>query len=155
MFREWDLGEYSAVTLVGNAHCQTTERAAQLLSCVDAGLWLPDEDLAVLRGLSAVSATAAVPDRQEPTETEPTVPWIRHADGLYSVHVNGQVVASYSTEPPAIRCLAALTGQPGPRYTERVQTDVMAVRAWSDQQIARAVEELDLRLNGRLGSGSK
>jgi hypothetical protein len=152
MFRSWELAEVSATPLVGNVHCTSVERAVQLLHCVDDGLWLPDEDLAVLRGLSAaVTAPAAEPDASTPAVMR-SDPHVAQVDGAWRVNVAGRIAASYDSEPPAVRCLAALTGEAGPRVQDRIYADVMAVRSWSDQQTARALEEITLRLTGHCGS---
>jgi hypothetical protein len=153
MFRAWELAEISAVPLTGNTNCVTVERAAQLLDCVEHGLWLPDDDLAVLRGLShpapVVPETAPVPGIPEVR----TGPYVVHADGHWYVRsAEGLPIARYDTEPPAVRCLAVLSGGPGPRYADRVTADAMQIRAWGDQQVERAVEAITLKLTGHCGS---
>ena len=151
MFRSWELAEISATPLVGNSNCVTVERAAQLLDCVEHGLWLPDEDLAVLRGLSAATAAEPVVTIEVPIARDGF--WLTQVGGQDWIVYNGsQAIATYSTEPPAQRCLRALIGEAGPRYADRVYADVMAVRSWSDQQTARALEEITLRLTGHCGS---
>jgi hypothetical protein len=153
MFRAWSLAEYSAVTLTGNANCVTTERAAQLLACTEHGLWFSDEDLAVLRGLSHSIETEPAVAALLVVRTGPYV--IQVGSGPLSWHViadDNATVARYDTEAPAVRCLAVLTGDPGPRYAERVTADALHIRAWGDQQAARAVEAITLKLTGHCGS---
>jgi hypothetical protein len=152
MFRSWTLAEVSCVTLVGNANCVTHERAAQLLDCVDHGMWLPDEDVAVLRGLSHPATESDKPTPVGSSQTR-TGPYVDHnATHWYVMAADGLPIARYDTEAPAVRCLAVLTGDPGPRYAERVTADAVAIRGWGDAQVARAVEAITLKLTGHCGS---
>lgn len=160
MYRSWDLSEVSGTACPGNVSCMVAGRAAQLLSYVERGLWLPDDVQAELRtmtesvgGLHHGGAVVKPKwEGEEKPKREATGERYVDADedGYVVVEADGSVVhPRFATQALAEQLLRMLA-QP-PRDFAALSVEIMSpLMARSEAFLSHIEARIDLQRNWRV-----